>query len=254
MNRSLPCFTLSVLLLMLPLAALPAGAAQDGGAPAAYGNRYEIRFLDLHAAELLAWSQCPNKERCRVMSLVTPGEQDKPSKTYVEVYADAAVHERIVQALAKEDAAPRTRTFQVVLLLADSKPEDPAPRLPAGAQKALQDIRDLLPFKSYHVLDTTWLRTTRTAEGRLLGLRDQGYNVSLRFRNVGSVEGKSLYVDGFDVREDPETVRDAEGNRRAPRRLIQTSFGLEVGETIVVGTSRLDGGEQGLVVLLTAVS
>ncbi|HYG62047.1 MAG TPA: hypothetical protein VEL74_05670, partial [Thermoanaerobaculia bacterium] len=61
-------------------------------------------------------------------------------------------------------------------------------------------------------------------------------------------------VESFDVREDPENILAAEGKRRAPRRLIQTSFGLEVGETIVVGTSRLDGGEQGLVVLLTAVS
>ncbi|HYG62879.1 MAG TPA: hypothetical protein VEL74_09885, partial [Thermoanaerobaculia bacterium] len=150
MNRSLSRFTLTLLLLTLPLVVVPAGTAQDGGASPTYINRYEIRFLDLHAAELLAWNQCPTKERCKVTSLVSPGEQDKPSRTYLEVSADATVHERIVQALAKEDAAPRTRTFQVVLLLADSKPEGSAPRLPEGAQKALQDIRDLLPFKSYH--------------------------------------------------------------------------------------------------------
>jgi hypothetical protein len=261
MNRSLSRHTFTLLLLLLPFAAVAAGAAQGGGVPPTYSNRYEIRFLDLHAAELLAWNQCSSQEpqesqeRCRVTILQTSGEGDNPSRTYLEVEADAEVHKRIVEALAKADAAPRTRTFQLVMLLADSKPEGSAPKLPEGAQKALRDIRDLLPFKSYHVLDTAWLRTTRAAEGRLVGLRDQGYEVSLRFRNVGSVEGQSLYVDSFDVMEDPRIpIVDANGKGRPARRLIHTSFGLEVGETIVVGTSKLDGGEQGIVLLLTAVS
>ena len=37
-----------------------------------------------------------------------------------------------------------------------------------------------------------------------------------------------------------------------PRKLIDTQFDMAIGETVVVGTSRI-GGDKGLVVLLTAV-
>ena len=39
--------------------------------------------------------------------------------------------------------------------------------------------------------------------------------------------------------------------RHAP--MIDTSFTMDVGETVVVGTSRLAGGDKALIALLTAV-
>ena len=36
------------------------------------------------------------------------------------------------------------------------------------------------------------------------------------------------------------------------REILSTSFSIKVGETLVVGTSKLDGGDEALVVLLTA--
>ena len=40
---------------------------------------------------------------------------------------------------------------------------------------------------------------------------------------------------------------------RASRAMIDTSFTMDVGETVVVGTSRLAGGDKALIALLTAV-
>ena len=37
------------------------------------------------------------------------------------------------------------------------------------------------------------------------------------------------------------------------RSIIDTSFTMDVGETVVVGTSRLAGGDKALIALLTAV-
>jgi hypothetical protein len=36
--------------------------------------------------------------------------------------------------------------------------------------------------------------------------------------------------------------------------IVETSFSMKVGETVVVGTSKLDGGDEALVVLVTALS
>ena len=72
--------------------------------------RYELRSLDLHAAEVLAWDQCAQKERCRVASTEITGHK------YLEVGAEPAVQEKIARALAREDLQPRTHGFQILLL------------------------------------------------------------------------------------------------------------------------------------------
>src|SRR6185295_19679002 len=64
--------------------------------------RYTVRFMDLHDAEVLAWDQCGQPaERCRVASLAV---NDAGIKGYLEVLADASVHEKIARALAEQDA------------------------------------------------------------------------------------------------------------------------------------------------------
>jgi len=244
---------LAALLLLAALAAMPAAAAQGGADAPLYENRYLVSHLDLHAAELLAWEECTPKERCRVNSTMT-GEGVK----VLGVMADAATHARIVQALAREDAAPPTQVFQLHLLEgATAAAGAPPGDLPAGARKALDDLRGFLPYRSYRLLDAAWLPTTSTVRARLVGDRGASYEAELRFRRVGALEEKQLFVDGFRLREEGSSpaLVDEKGRDRPPRELLNTSFGLDIGETIVVGTSRVDGAsDRALVILLTAVA
>ncbi len=226
--------------------------------------RYTIRFMDLHDAEVLAWDQCGKPvERCRVASLAV---SDPTFKGYLEVLAEAAVHEKIARALAKQDAVPLTQSFQVLLLYAGNRAQSSAMEIPANAQKALSDLKGFLPFKNYQLRDATWMRATqdRVAEGHIAAGSDRaGYRVRLRFRNLGSPKDHNLFVDMFSLVELPTTPRPArpdtnEGAAVAPpashaTTLIDTSFGLKGGETIVVGTSKLNGSDEAIVVLLTAV-
>src|SRR3954466_10019277 len=114
----------SLLLLALIASPLAAKQAEKQPEPPAASSpdrqtiRYEIRFMDLHAAEVLAWDQCTQKERCRVAALTAPGEK---RKGFLEVRAEPAVQEKIARALAREDAHPRTHGFQIVLMAADIK-------------------------------------------------------------------------------------------------------------------------------------
>jgi hypothetical protein len=222
--------------------------------------RYNVRFLNLHDAEVLAWDQCGQPvERCRVASMPVA---DVAINGYLEVQAEAAVHEKIARALAERDV-PLTQSFQVLLLAAGAKTGNSGLEVPANAQKALDDVKGFLPFKNYRLLDAVWMRATqdRLASGRLSVGGGADYEVRLRFRNVGNPKDRNLFVDVFDLIENPGTPKppSAEefgGKAIAPpanRALIDTSFGLKGGETIVVGTSKVDGAEEALVVLLTAV-
>lgn len=252
-NSCLRLLTLLVLLLPGPLA-----AAQDKE-PEKYSGRYDIRFMDLHDAEVLAWDQCAEQESCRVQTLAIKGESGR--RGVLEVSADPRTHEKIVRALAKEDAAPRTLRFQLLLLAASTKPGTSGPGVPANAQKAMSDLKGFLPYQSYQLLDTAWFLGTqdRRTEARLVGRNGAGYEVMLWFENLGSGKERSLHVHQFLLRTQPVSVtpvpppEDKETPRFSRTTLIDTSFGLKEGETIVVGTSKVNGAEEALVLLLTAV-
>jgi hypothetical protein len=218
-------------------------------------TQYAIRFLDLHAAEVLAWDQCAQKERCRVITVLPPS--DSKLKGYLGVQADPAVQEKIARALAKADGNPRDQSFQLLLLAAGGKARGGGPEIPANVQKALADLKGFLPFKGYELLDSTWMRATqdRVTEARLIGRDGASYSVTLLFRAPSSGD---LFIDGFRLKAEPFTPASPGGiketrNTRPGRDLIQTTFGIKTGETVVVGTSRVEDSDEALVVLLTAV-
>ncbi len=254
---------LAILLLALLPGSLAAKQAEKQPDPpaAASGetqdNSYEIRFLDLHTAEVLAWDQCTQRERCRVATQATPGTAPgQGHKGTLLVRADAAVQEKIARALAREDRQPRTHGFQILLLTASLKPGSGGAEVPANVQKALADLKGFLPYKGYEVLDTAWLSGTQEREmgARLIDHQGAVYQVDLRFHDTGSAADRSLFVDAFRLKAEPFKPQGAGVIETRPGGvLIDTSFGAKEGETVVVGTSKTSGSNEALVVLVTAV-
>lgn len=252
MKNTIVCWIL--LLALLPTPMLARQAEKQPEPPAASSGdgqtiRYEIRSLDLHAAEVLAWDQCAQKERCRVASTEITGHK------FLEVRAEPAVQEKIARALAREDRQPRTHGFQILLLTASLKPGGGGVEVPANVQKALADLKGFLPYKSYEVLDTAWLSGTqeRDMEAHLVDHQGAGYQVELRFHDTGSAADRSLFVDAFRLRAEPFRAEGAK-EVRPGGPLIDTSFGAKEGETVVVGTSKTTGSSEAVVVLVTAVA
>jgi hypothetical protein len=267
MTRPVPLTLACCVAWLLGLAAAPpaalsaqaaqaAQAAQESAPPAAaaratiYSARYRVHFLDRHAAEQLAWDQCAGKE-CRVSWQA--GD--------LELTADGATHEKLTRALARADE-PRTQSFQLTLLAADKRAGGMAPELSKPAQQALADLKDFLPYPSYRLLDIAWLRTTAGAEAHLVGDRDTPYSAELFFTRIGDPAARELLVESFVLRAAvadssrpaPAAAKPApEAPVRSWETLIKTTFSMHVGETVVVGTSKLGGETSALVVLLTAV-
>jgi hypothetical protein len=251
MKSIIVCSILLLALLAAPLAAKqPEKQPEPPASPRDTQDvRYEIRFMDLHAAEVLAWDQCVQKERCKVASLTAPVEKRK----YLDVRAEPAVQEKIARALAREDRQPRTHGFQILLLAANLKPGGGDSEVPANVQKALADLKGFLPYKSYEVLDTAWLSGTqdRGMEAKLVDRQGAGYQVILQFHDAGSAADRSVFVDVFRLRAEPFKIPGTP-EIRPGGSLIDTSFGVKEGETIVVGTSKTTGSNEAIVVLVTA--
>jgi len=196
-------------------------------------------------------------------------------------------------------AQVRYNGFSVVLMLGETQGTaggDGLPPAPA-LRKALADVKDFLPYKSYKVLDTQWLRTGST---RMKGLDDQEYDVDVRgdeiqpnpfhpkegmlnilfkLQEVGAAMnaseeyGRAIQAadmekqraslvaqlpnaQGAMVQEQKARIErlDKQIRLARARKLIESKFEMAPGETVVVGTSKMGGGDKGLVVLLTAVA
>jgi len=238
--------------------------------------------------------------------------------------------------------------FSVVLVLGDIQSATTADDVPPAARKALSDMKDFLPFKSYKLLDAAWLlccgqdprsplgrnhpsmvnargsvtqilrgpedreyeleletsrteasrifvkftlsgssapepaaaEATRGAEMRVLNRRiadlkdtravlEKQIQDSKKKVEVGINSGSDLPKMELELRrldrqieEMNATLAEAQAGRATTPRaatdvrrsqIIDTSFSMDVGETVVVGTSRLKGGSKALIALLTAV-
>ncbi len=218
---------------------------------------------------------------------------------------------------------PLPQGFSVVLVQGDLQTANATDDVPAAARKALADMRDFLPYKSYKLLDAAWIlccgghsspRSLGDVVTQLKGPEDREYELTLsasamdaprvnvRFflrdvtgpppgtkppkddedggvqeakARIAELEAKLASVRREYTAQSPQ-VRRAEADLAAARRrletaergetgpmmaarrmagrgVIDTNFAMDVGETVVVGTSRLRGGSRALIALLTAV-
>jgi hypothetical protein len=145
-----------------------------------------------------------------------------------------------------------TRLFQIILLRGTTSGSEELTGLPKNAEKAVKDVRDFLPFKSYKLLDSALLRIDESGKTQLEGIPPQQYEVSFAYRPMA---GNKLSIWTFRlvaVKPKVGTPLPRGVAPEAERALIDTSFTVDLGETIVVGSSKL-GGSEALVVLFTAL-
>lgn len=146
-------------------------------------------------------------------------------------------------------AAADTRTsytFQAVFLVAGNEGAGTSGDVPANAQKALRDAASFLPYKSYRLLDSAWIRTSFRGSARFAGPEGGTWEIVLH------VDPAETSKDRIVVHEFTVSQLNKDG---APmgRPVLASTFSLVPGETVIVGTSKLDGPSKALVVLLTAI-
>jgi GWxTD domain-containing protein len=160
---------------------------------------------------------------------------------------DEAVHRAIVSPTLRavpEWAAltPAWRRFQVTLLYASASPEqhERIEIFPPGVTKAVDDVRALLPWKSYRFVDaiTFGARSAQPATSTILAPSGKPYRVELRFTEAGA----SLNVSPFRVER-------ANGDE-----IISTTFAIEPAETVSVGTSRGGDAREALLFFVTWIA
>jgi hypothetical protein len=263
-----------------------------------------------------------------------------PAPAAVHLLAEAIPLPQVAEAVpAKKVSEPVPRRgFNVVLLIGDMEASWGEHTVPVAARKALADMKDFLPYKTYRLADTQWVLASNAGPAivRLRGWEEQDYELELRaspafqagtpgFSPTGmSVRfflreadgpsgdsgrapmhpkevpkgdtvaleiGREIYQlererDDLQLRvtkgrkdvevgvgsidelkrlevqlaavtrrlSDLKQTLSATSSKAVGRTVIDTSFRMDEGETVVVGTSKVKGGGKALIALLTATA
>lgn len=168
------------------------------------------------------------------------------------VTATPEVIARVRALLAEFDRMPETRAFHIIVLSA-SPDGVIASNVPESARSALDDVSDFLPFSGFDVLGSGWIRTSSHGRTTLAGTVE--FIAELAFRPTTDPVAP-LLIEEFSVYQNKQIEMRVDGNvttQYMRSGTLETTFTISPGETVVVGTSKLNGDDSAVVVLLTAV-
>jgi hypothetical protein len=113
--------------------------------------------------------------------------------------------------------------------------------LPASVAKALKDAGELLPFTYYELVDQAFLRGAGNRI-RLTGSTGRSYSLAVTARpRRDSADRLAVHVVLSETWSSP---------KGDPSDVMITEYTARLGETVVVGTSKM-GGDDSLVLLVT---
>ncbi len=102
------------------------------------------------------------------------------------------------------------------------------------------------------------MRSDGEAQGLLNGPDDRDYEVRFQFSVSRKAHDGKLYIHEFRLRDETPHFRAkklaaGEAPPAPESDLVGSSFSIDVGETVVVGSSKLNGNGKALLVLLTVI-
>lgn len=236
----------AALVCLLPGAV--ASAQQQADVSAMSTELIKVTNVSLDSAFTLAQGVCQAAMRTDGCADVRYLEDER----MLAVTATDLVIARIRGLLAEFDRLPETRSFQIVVLSAD-RSGGGSVDVPDNVSQALEDVRAFLPYTGFSVLGTGWLRTSSYGSTTLPGPME--LSVSLTFRPTTDPTAP-LLIEGFSLNRRTTVSVPVEGGYASEFRnqtILQTTFTISPGETVVVGTSKLNGDDTAMVVLLTVV-
>ncbi len=160
--------------------------------------------------------------------------------------------EKILAAISEIDIKPADLLFTVQLVLGSETDDTTDPNL--QRDPIIGELRQLLRYKGYTLLDTSLLRAIDEMPSEVVMGRKADFELFLR-PVVAREEPQDLIKIELRLRHHAlEVGKDAEGNEvtyRQNKDLIRSFLNIKSGDRTVVGVSKLDGGDKGLILIIS---
>ncbi len=162
--------------------------------------------------------------------------------------------ERILAAIREIDIKPADVLFTVQLVLGSETEDQTDPEL--QKDPVIRELRGLLRYKGYTLLDTSLLRGIDGAPSEVVMGREADFELSLRPVVAQEEPQDSIRIE-LRLRQNNVATATFETDgktipvQRVSKDLIRSNLNIKSGDRTVVGVSKLDGGDKGLILIIS---
>ncbi len=153
--------------------------------------------------------------------------------------------EKILAAIRELDVKPADVLFTVQLVLGSEA--DPQTDADLQNDPVVKELRKLLRYKGYTLLDGTLVRVVNRENASVVLGPKAEFQFELRPEVAGDAKAPVIKTE---VRLRKMSFPGSE--KPVASTLIESSLNIKSGERTVVGVSKLDGGDKGLILIISA--
>jgi hypothetical protein len=157
--------------------------------------------------------------------------------------------EKILAAIRELDVKPADVLYTVQLVLGSEA--DAATDAELQNDPVVKELRKLLRFKGYTVLDATLVRAVNRESARIKFGPKAEFELDLRPDVAGESKAPVIKTD-IQLERIEQLGFAADKPITNVATLIRSTLNIKSGERTVVGVSKLDGGDKGLILIISA--
>ena len=245
---------LAFLVLAFTLAVVIPALAEDPAAVAAQEQQAETKTLRKEIVKL-KYVRAEDIRPLLYPYLSRGGQmQNNTNMPAVLMVSDTPENvEKILAAVRELDVKPADVLYTVQLILGSET--DPQTDADLQSDPVIKELRKLLRYKGYRLLDATFLRTIDTKDALVTFGPKAEFELWLRPEVAGDVKTPAIETRVRLRRiiqpasAETETMKNAQ---QVFAHLIESTLNIKSGERTVVGVSKLDGGDKGLILIISA--
>jgi hypothetical protein len=162
--------------------------------------------------------------------------------------------ERILSVVREVDVKPVDLQFTIQLVLGSTTPDEKSDDA-IKDDPVIRELKLLLKFKSFSLLDTSYVRALDRELSQVTMGRAAELRLDLLPKYIKEDKDDLIQVEATLYRVGPSTfVQTPAGpqNIASPQKtLVNSNFTLKSGEKTVVGVSKMDGGDKGLILIIS---
>jgi hypothetical protein len=162
--------------------------------------------------------------------------------------------EKMLAVIREFDVKPADIQFSIQLILASA--EDEPGRSPELIKDdpLIRELRNLLNFKFFYPLDSSFIRALDREESEVTMGEKAELRLELRPKYIREEKDDLMQVETRLYKIVPVAYAPGASQTQSPYSsltLLTSNFTMKSGDKTVVGVSKLDGGDKGLILIIT---
>jgi hypothetical protein len=162
--------------------------------------------------------------------------------------------EKILAVIRELDVKPADIQFTIQLILASTEGDPGRPDELGKDDPLIRELRSLLNFKFFYPLDSSFIRALDREYSEVTMGREAELRLDLKPKYIKEDKEDVIQVEARLSKIFPVAYAPGATQTQSPyssMTLLTSNFTMKSGDKTVVGVSKLDGGDKGLILIIT---